>query len=79
MGVDRRRWFTSDGGETSEDDVFEDDFQRFMHGETSVRPLNEEIERLYRKLKPHTSRPCPHGRTYLTCPQCYVNSDKGYL
>lgn len=83
MGVDRRRFFDppifkseKPEDEPVHDPEFEQDFQRFMHGEEGVRPVNEEIERLYRHLKPQTPDKCPHGKTRLTCGECYIN-DRG--
>lgn len=81
MGIDRRRWFLADGTDVQTlelDPRFEHDFQRFMHGEENVRPVNEEIERVYRYLKPHQPKVCPHGKTFLTCSQCYIDGTRGW-
>lgn len=51
---------------------FEDDFQAFMHGAYS-RPMNEEIERVYAQLDRSVPKHCVHGKTLLTCSECYFD------
>jgi hypothetical protein len=44
-----------------------------------TRPVNEEYERMVRQ-RPDAPRPgvCVHGKTPLTCEQCYLRGN-GYL
>ena len=51
---------------------FERDFQRFMQGEFT-QVLDEEMERYYAQHPKNKPSECPHGRTKLTCPDCYFN------
>jgi hypothetical protein len=51
---------------------FEDDFQAFMQGAYS-RTMDEDMERLYAQRTPHKPMPCVHGKTFLTCSDCYLN------
>jgi hypothetical protein len=54
-------------------DKFETLFQGWLRGAIDPNPVNEEIERTYCQLKKHSPQRCRHGRTLLTCPECYVN------
>lgn len=58
-------------------DHFEQWFQYFMRGQISVRVMNEDIERVYRHLPKHTPTKCRHGKTLLTCAECYVSNFRG--
>lgn len=63
------------------DDFEPDDFDRafytaywgwLFYGQ-ETRPLNEAIERVYRRMQKHTPKACPHGKTALTCGDCYFS------
>ena len=56
------------------DKFFEDEFQAFMRGSYS-RVKEEEWERYYAQRVPHpqVKKACKHGKTLLTCPECYFS------
>lgn len=56
---------------------FENLFQRFWHGQDSTRPMNEEIERVYRHLPHRPKNICPHGKSRLICEICYFSEERG--
>lgn len=53
--------------------LFEEEFQQFMRG-AYARVREEEWERFYAGKTPAV-KPCPHGRTKLTCGKCYFNGN----
>ena len=53
---------------------FEEDFQGFMHGGFQ-KVFVEEWERFYAQQKKN-KRECPHGKTPLTCSDCYFHGNK---
>lgn len=63
-------------------DVFDRDFDltqfwdaywNWLWKGAETRPVNEEIERVYRQMIRHTPKRCPHGKTALTCGDCYFD------
>lgn len=59
-----------------EDDRFESEFQYWFKRRQDVgyQPvLREDVEREYAQLGRHDKRLCPHGKTVLTCSDCYFN------
>lgn len=59
-----------------DDDDFEYLFQLYMIGLRDARAINEEIERTYRGMKQHKPEHCKHGKTKLTCSDCYFYGEK---
>jgi hypothetical protein len=53
-------------------EIFEEQFQDFMQRGRYTHTLVEEWERFYSKPAP-TPDQCPHGKTKLTCGQCYFS------
>ena len=53
--------------------LFEGEFQLFMHGSYS-RTLDEDWERYYAQVPKYVPTACPHGKTKLTCEQCYFKN-----
>lgn len=60
------------------DDAFEAMFQnQLTHGGLDAPAIDERVEREYRMLDRHKRRRCPHGRTLLTCTECYFTTGWG--
>lgn len=59
------------------DELFEEEFQKFWTRGFYTNTLDEEWEREARQAperRPPTR--CPHGKTLLTCHDCYFNTGK---
>lgn len=58
---------------------FETAYQAFMRAGGFTQPCrSEQMEREQRqKTKPAPVALCPHGKTALTCPQCYISHERG--
>lgn len=59
--------------------VFERAYQGFMAAGGFAQPcLSEDYERQRRQLATHKPAACPHGRTRLTCGECWASDSRGY-
>ena len=53
---------------------FETEFQAFMRGAYTAT-LVEDWERHYAQDPKHIPKKCPHGKTELTCHECYFKNN----
>lgn len=58
--------------------LFEQLYQRFMQRGGFYQPaLDEDVDRAWRKqCDTRPAKACPHGKTYLTCSECYFSDRK---
>ena len=54
-------------------DRFEAAYREWREGEWCEPVVNEEIERVYHQMPHHEPKHCKHGKTLLTCSECYFN------
>lgn len=56
---------------------FDRAYRRWLCEGQETRPKGEEIERVYRQMTKHVPTICPHGKTILTCSECYFSGWRG--